>query len=164
MTTAADQIARLINSRVARIRTIDIGTISSVTAYDHVNVKIKHLVAGQVIEHLDVPVIPHGGACGRIYTHPAVGDTVLIGYLQHEPGPQLEQRSTITEINEQAQYLRPAILATIPTADDPPQQTPAAGETLITHASGSYIRFRADGTITICGTAVNIIAPGDPET
>ena len=164
MTTAADQIARLINSRIARIRTIDIGTISAVTAHDRANVKIKHLVAGQVREHLDVAILPHGGAAGRIYTYPEVGDTVLIGYLQHEPGPQMEQRGIITEINEQAQYLRPVILGTLPTTDDPPRQTPAAGETLITHASGSYIRFRADGSIIICGTAVNIIAPGDPET
>ena len=159
----ADLIVQLINKRISRITTLDIGTISGITDYHTVNVKLKHLAAGQVREYLDVPIIPHGGAGGRIYTYPAVGDTVLLAFLQHEPAPQLEQRAVITTINEQLQYIRPVVLATIPTTDDPPEQTPAEGETLITHASGSYIRFKADGSIIICGTTVNVIAPGDAE-
>ncbi|HJK49610.1 MAG TPA: hypothetical protein O0X43_01060 [Methanocorpusculum sp.] len=163
MTTAADLINQLITKRISRISTLDIGTISSVSAYDRVDVKLKHLSKGQVREYLDVPVLPHGGSNGRLYTYPAKGDTVLLGFLQHEPAPQLEQRAVITTINEQLQYIRPVVLATLPTTDDPPVQVPAEGETLITHESGSYIRFKSDGSIIICGTTVNVIAPGDAE-
>ncbi len=149
MKTTAQLIKQLIDQSTARIKTIDIGVITGVASYDRVSVRIKHLTGGQVIEYTDVPVLPQGVGTARVYAMPRIGDTVIVAYLQYESGPQLESKNSIIPINEQAKYTQPIILTAIDTADNPPEITPADGETLIVHSASSYIRFAANGNIAI---------------
>lgn len=163
MTGSADLIHKLISSRIDRIRTFDIGVISHVSSYDRVNVKIKHLSAGHVREYSNVPVLPQGLGKTRIYTMPETGDTVILAFLQHEPGPQLEMKGTITEINELNRYANPVVISVIDTDDIIPKIIPKTGEMVICHESGSYIKFKEDGKLVIAAPEVNVISPGDPE-
>ena len=149
MTTAAHLIKQLIDQSTNRIRTIDIGIIMAVASYDRVTVRIKHLISGRVVEYTDVPVLPHGIGSARIYAMPRVGDTVIVAYLQYDAGPQLENKGAITAINEQTKYTHPIVLTAIDTLDESPGILPAAGETLIVHSTGSYIKFSANGNIAI---------------
>jgi len=160
MTTAAQLIKQLIDQSTSRIRTIDIGIITGVKSYASATVKIKHLTSGQVVEYADVPVLPQGIGSARIYAMPRIGDTVIVAYLQYDTGPQLENKTTVTAVNEQVKYSHPVILTAIDTTDDPPEITPAAGETLIVHSASSYIRFTSNGNIAI--VAPQITANGTP--
>ena len=55
---AAEVIAQYVRDQVAGIRTLDIGTVSSVSG-SLVSVKVKHMVSGRVMEYVEVPVLPY---------------------------------------------------------------------------------------------------------
>lgn len=152
MTTVADIIKHLVVQQVDRVKTLDIGIISRVNAYNNVDVKLKHLVEGNVVEYADVSVLPASIGSAKIYSYPNVGETVLIGYLKYEPAPQLEHEGEIATINEQVRYVKPIVIGALTAADAEPDNPPEEHETFITHQSGSSIKMLADGTIAISAT------------
>lgn len=156
---AAEVIAQYVRDQVAGIRTLDIGTVSSVSG-SLVSVKVKHMVSGRVMEYVEVPVLPYGTGAGRLSVAPLVGDTVLIAFLMHELPPMLETAGHIPEINERIRYTNPVVLTVLDTHDDIPDLQPAPGEMLLQHRSGSYIRFGTDGSLEIGATAVDFVRLG----
>ena len=66
---AAEVIAQYVRDQVAGVRTLDIGTVSSVSG-SLVSVKVKHMVSGRVMEYVEVPVLPYGTGAGRLSAAP----------------------------------------------------------------------------------------------
>ena len=156
---AAEVIAKYVREQVAGIRTLDVGTVSSVSG-NLVSVKVKHMVSGRVMEYVEVPVLPYGTGAGRLCAAPLVGDTVLIAFLMHELPPMLEAAGHIPEINERIRYTNPVVLTVLDTPDALLDLQPAPGELLLQHRSGSYIRFGTDGSLEIGATAVDFVRLG----
>lgn len=146
----ADPIKKLIEQRIEKVNTISPGVIRKVDlARWRANVQLKYTIQGVTLNLTDVPIALQNWKTGALHIAPTVGDVVLVGFSKYEIQKQLRNRD-IVPVNELVLHnlAHAVILGGIHVESDtvPDLQ---AGEILISHKSGSYIKFTEDGYIDI---------------
>jgi hypothetical protein len=158
MSTYAELVNGLIEQRVKKINTLALGKLTSVDlATWKADVLLKSKIQGEVIELQAVPIAVQNFAAGSIHIAPAVGDVVIVGYAKHEVQALLGDKE-VQDVNERILHnLNHAlIIGGIHTAVDIIPEI-SSNEILIRHKSGSYLKFKADGSIEIKATDINLL-------
>lgn len=154
----AGKITDLIDARIAKINTISIGIVTKVDLETwRVSVRLKSRVQDTEIELLNVPVALQGYGAGAVLIAPAVGDIVVIGFSKHEIQKSLRNRDVVAVNDLVLHNANHAIVLSGVYAESDTVPAVTAGEILIRHASGSSIRFRANGDIDITGSHINLV-------
>lgn len=145
-----DGIAEYIGRQVAKINTLAIGKITKVDLITwRADVRLKAKVGDQEIEIANVPIALQKFGAGAVHIAPTVGDIVLIGFSTREVKKQLRNRD-IVAVNELVLHnVNHAIILSGIYVDSDTVQPISAGEMLISHKSGSYLKFKVDGGIEI---------------
>jgi hypothetical protein len=157
MTNIAEKVSLLVDERIQRINTILVGSITKVTSPMLVDVKLSHQVGTASPQLLNVPVLHPKFGESSIVICPQVGDMVIVGVTKYERDPLLSGRTNL-KVNQYRNFsINNAVVlsGTFTSSGTPPAL--AAGEMVMQHTSGSFIRFHADGSIEIHSTVgVNV--------
>jgi hypothetical protein len=160
MTSIAEKVALLVDQRLGRINTILIGSVTKVTSPFLVDVKLSHQVGTASPQLLNVPVLHPKFGGSSIVICPAVGDMVLVGITKHDRDPLLTGKTNVP-VNQYTSFsINNAVVlsGTFTSSSTPPSMV--AGEILLQHATGSFIRFHSDGSIEIHSpVGVNVTYP-----
>ena len=154
----SEKITGLIASRIEKVNTLALGRITKVNlATWRVSVRLKHKIQDNEIELVNVPIALQAFGTGALHIAPTVGDIVTVGFSKYEIQKQLRNRDIIT-VNELVQHNlnHAVILSGIHTESD---TVPAvvAGEILISHKSGSSIRFKENGDVEITASNIKLV-------
>lgn len=143
-------IAELIDRRVAKINALAVGVISKVHLSKwQADVRLKSKIDGQAVELANIPIALQMFAAGSLQIAPAVDDVVIVGFSKHEVQKQLKNREVV-EVNERVLHnLNHAIIMSGVYVESDAVPTVAANEILLQHKTGSFIRFYASGKIEI---------------
>lgn len=146
----ADPVKSIIEQRVAKVNTIAIGKITKVNlAAWRADVRLKSKIQDCEIEIANVPIGLQTFAAGAVHIAPAVDDVVIVGFSKHELQKQLKNRDVVT-VNELVLHnVNHAIILTGVHVETDAIPAVAAGEILIGHRSGSFIKFHNDGRIEL---------------
>jgi hypothetical protein len=150
LSTYAELIKTLIDSRIEKVNTLAIGKITSIDLNTwRANVLLKSKIQDATIELRNVPIAVQGFGAGSIHIAPAVNDVVVVGFSKYEMQTQLGDKD-LCDVNERILHnLNHAIiLSGVHTEVDSIPEV-AADEILIKHKSGSYLKFLADGSIEL---------------
>jgi len=158
VSTYAELVRSLIEPHIEKLNTLAIGKITSVDlATWRANVVLKSRIDGVLVELQNVPIAVQSFTAGSLHIAPAVGDIVLVGFSKYEVQSLLGDKE-IQDVNQRILHnLNHAIIISgIHTMVD---TIPAisANEILIQHKTGSYLKFKSDGSIEIKATDVNIL-------
>ncbi len=143
-------MVELIERRLSKINTLAIGTLTKVDLSKwRADVRLKTMIQGQRVEIANVPIALQMFAAGSLQIAPAAGDVVIIGTSKHEVQKQLRNREII-EANEQVLYnINHAVILSGVYVESDAVPTVAANEILLSHKSGSFIKFHSSGKIEI---------------
>lgn len=145
-----DNIRRLIEKYLQRMNTVSLGIVTSVHLdRQTVDLRLKYSVAGQEIPLFEVPYLYPSYRGSTIAIAPGEGDVVVVIFTKRDLEALLRDRSIVSVSEESLFDLNNAIvLCGVLTKDDPPPDV-KDGEILISHKSGSYIRFKDNGDIDV---------------
>lgn len=146
----AEPIRKMIEQRIEKVNTLSVGVLKKIDlARWRADVQLKYTVQGVPLNLTDVPIALPAWKTGALHIAPTAGDVVLVGFSKYEIQKQLRNRD-IVPVNELVLHnlQHAVVLGGIHTESD---TVPAvqAGEILISHRSGSYIRFTEEGDIQI---------------
>jgi len=154
-----EQVLTLIDKRIDLLNTVDLGTVIAV--YDGetcVDIKLLHKVGDAETKLSRVPIAYPKLGDSEIVIMPSIGATILVAYTKYERQRQLENADP-TAVNPILKHtINNAVVIGGPFKIG--ETVPAglqAGEILIQHKTGSYLKFKADGSIEIKATDVNIL-------
>jgi len=144
----AQKITDMIDTRIGKVNTLAIGKVTKIDlARWRVSVRLKTKIQDTEIELANVPVALQAFGAGALHIAPAVDDIVVVGFSKLELQKQLRNRD-IVAVNELVTHnLNHAIVLSgiHPESDTVPAV--AAGEIVISHKSGTYFKFCANGDI-----------------
>ncbi len=154
----AEPVLKLVAQRLASINTLALGRITKVNlATWRVSVRLKNKIQDNEIELVNVPIALQAFGTGALHIAPTVGDIVTVGFSKYEIQKQLRNRD-IVPVNELVQHNlnHAVVLSGIYTESDTVPAV-AAGEILISHKSGSSIRFKTNGDIEITASHIKLV-------
>jgi len=154
----AELIKTLIDSRIEKVNTLAVGKITSIDLNTwRANVLLKSKIQDSTIELQNVPIAVQGFGAGSIHIAPAVNDVVIVGFSKYELQVQLGDNDPCV-VNERILHnLNHAIILSGVHTEVDSIPVVAADEILIEHKSGSYLKFKSDGSIEIKTTGINIL-------
>jgi phage baseplate assembly protein gpV len=146
--SVASKITGLIESRIEKVNTFALGKITKVDlATWCVSIRLKNKIQDNEIELVNVPIALQAFGAGALHIAPAVGDIVLVGFSKYELQKQLRNRD-IVAVNELVQHnLNHAIVLSGVHTESDTVPAVAANEIVITHKSGTYLKFCANGDL-----------------
>lgn len=153
-----DGLVEYVTRRIAQINTLAIGKITKVNLTTwRADVRLKAKVGDQEIEIANVPIALQKFAAGAVHIAPAVGDIVLIGFSAKEIQKQLRNRDIVSANELVLHNVNHAIILSGVYVESDAVPVVAASEILIQHTTGSYLKFKADGSIEMVATAINMV-------
>jgi len=146
--SVASKITDLIESRIEKVNTLALGKITKVDlATWRVSVRLKNKIQDNELELVNVPIALQAFGAGALHIAPAVGDIVLVGFSKYELQKQLRNRD-IVAVNELVQHnLNHAIVLSGVHTESDTVPAVATNEIVITHKSGTYFKFCANGDL-----------------
>jgi hypothetical protein len=160
MSSIAEKVSLLVDQRILRINTILIGSITAVTNPFLVDVRLSHQVGTSSPQLLNVPVLHPQFGGSSVVICPQVGDMVVVGITKHERDPLLSGKTNV-QVNPYRNFsINNAVVLSGTFTSSATAPSLVAGEMLLQHTSGSFIRFHNDGTIEIHSpVGVNVTYP-----
>jgi hypothetical protein len=143
-----DQVVGLIEDRIQKVNTLAMAVITKVDlARWQADIRLKHKIQDVTLDLTAVPIALQSYGTGAIHIAPAIGDVVLVGFSKHEIRKQLRNRDVVA-VNELVLHnLNHAVIISGIHAESDTVPAVAAGEILISHKTGAYLKFKNDGSM-----------------
>lgn len=154
----AEPIKTLIEQRIQKVNTLSVGVLKKVDlARWRADVQLKYTIQGVPLNLTDVPIALQSFKTGALHIAPTAGDVVLVGFSKYEIQKQLRNRD-IVPVNELVLHnlAHAVILGGIHTESDT-VPTLQAGEILISHKSGTYLKFCENGDLETNAPHLNFV-------
>jgi len=154
-----EQVLSLIDKRMDLLNTVDIGTVIAIYPGETcVDVKLQHKFGDAETIIPRVPIAYPKFGDSEIVIMPTIGTAVLVAYTKYERQRQLDNADPVPVNPLLKHTINNAVVIGGPfRTSEPAPVGLQAGEILIRHKTGSYLKFKADGSIEIKATDVNIL-------